>query len=268
MTATRTPAACAPETSKTRTLQVIRLGTAGWANPPGQRQARSANVSHLQHYATCFNAVEINSSFYRPHGRATYERWAAATGRSFRFSVKMPRALSHDAALRVPAAEIDLFLGAVRGLGTKLGVLLLQLPGQLEWQPRIARQFFAKLTARTDVPIVCEPRHPSWSSAGAQRAFQEFGISLVCADPVRIPEHRRLGGAVRYYRLHGSPRVYWSAYPDTQLRELAQRIAGERAAAAVWCIFDNTAGGAAWRNARSLQAELRAPPGKFMPGRA
>jgi uncharacterized protein YecE (DUF72 family) len=169
----------------------------------------------------------------------------------------MPKAISHDAALRVAPAELDAFIGAVSGLGAKLGVLLLQLPGQLDWQPRIARRFFARLRDRVGVPIVCEPRHPSWSSASAQRAFQDFGIALVCADPVRVPEHSRCSSPVRYHRLHGSPRVYWSSYSDSALRALAERLNEERSAAGVWCIFDNTAAGAAWTDAQSLRTKLR-----------
>jgi uncharacterized protein YecE (DUF72 family) len=240
-----------------RALRPIWLGTAGWANPPEQRQARPDTASHLQHYARCFNAVEINSSFYRPHRLETYQRWAAATGPAFRFSVKIPKAISHDAAMRVVPAELDAFIGAVSGLGAKLGVLLLQLPGQLDWQPRIARRFFARLRDRIDVPIVCEPRHPSWSSPSAQRAFADFGITLVSADPVRVPEHRRHAGPVRYHRLHGSPRVYWSSYSASELQGLAERLNEERSAGGVWCIFDNTAAGAAWTDAQLLRATLR-----------
>lgn len=256
MTAARSAPAGTPTGAAALAMGPVRLGTAGWANPPAHRQARSSAASHLQHYARHFNAVEINSSFYRPHRRETYQRWAAETGRGFRFSVKIPKAISHDAALRVAPTDVDDFIAAVRGLGTKLGVLLLQLPGQLEWQPRIARRFLATLTDRIEVPLVCEPRHPSWSGAAAQRAFREFGVSLVCADPVRIPGHRRLGGITRYYRLHGSPRMYWSAYSDSELHGLAQRIAGEREATAVWCIFDNTAAGAAWTDAQALRAKM------------
>ncbi len=240
-----------------RAISPIYLGTAGWANPPEQRQARSDTASHLQHYARCFNAVEINSSFYRPHRFDTYQRWAAATGRGFRFSVKVPRAISHDAALRMAPAELDAFIGAVSGLGPKLGVLLLQLPSQLEWQPRIARRFFARLRDRIDVPVVCEPRHPSWSRASAQRAFQDFAIMQVRADPARVPEHRSLAGPVRYHRLHGAPRVYWSSYSESDLQGLADRLVAERrTAAGVWCIFDNTAAGAAWTNAQCLREKL------------
>jgi uncharacterized protein YecE (DUF72 family) len=238
---------------------VTRVGTAGWANPGDQRDERKPGLTHLQHYAERFNCTEINSSFYRLHRRATYERWAQSTPSDFSFAVKMPKALSHDTALRCLPGDLDEFLESVQGLGSKLAVLLLQLPPRSEFQPRIARRFFALLTKRTPVPVVCEPRHPSWSAAGAQRLFGEFDISWVFADPVRVSHAWRCTGRILYHRLHGAPHIYWSSYSAGYLRDLAAELTQERGCVRqVWSIFDNTAAGAAWLNAQSLNDYLRA----------
>lgn len=236
----------------------IRVGTAGWGNPRAQRDLRPPDHSHLEHYAARFNCVEINSSFYRLHQRKTYERWATSTGRNFRFCVKFPQIISHDSALRGCRDELDAFVHSVHGLGTKLAALLLQLPPQAAWHAGVARRFFHLLRERIGVPVVCEPRHPSWSGAAAEPLLRQFGISLVSADPVRLPRSWTLRGGIRYYRLHGSPRTYWSSYAQGYLQELAARIAAERECfSQVWCIFDNTAAGAAWDNAETLNAQLR-----------
>src|SRR5579872_3518883 len=105
----------------------IRIGTAGWGNPPEER-ARRGRVSHLAHYAKAFDAVEINSSFYRSHSTATYERWRATTPRSFRFSVKLPRAITHESGLRRYQSELRQFLDETAGLRSKLWIILVQLP--------------------------------------------------------------------------------------------------------------------------------------------
>jgi uncharacterized protein YecE (DUF72 family) len=90
------------------------------------------------------------------------------------------------------------------------------------------------------------------------RLLTQFGISVVSAHPVRLPRNWTLPGGIRYYRLHGSPRVYWSSYSESCLQGLAERIAAERDNfSQVWCIFDNTAAGAAWVNARFLHRKLR-----------
>ena len=235
----------------------FRIGTAGWATPREEHHARPTGMSHLENYAGIFNCVEINSSFYRHHRRETYERWAVTTGRSFRFSVKIPRSVSHDAALRGSVKELDEFVVSVRGLGAKLAVLLLQLPGRLDWQRRVVQRFFGRLQDRIEVPVVCEPRHPSWCCASAERLFERLGVSWVCADPVRVCHNRSVAGRIRYYRLHGSPRVYWSSYTESALSALAMQIQEDRRSAQqVWCIFDNTAAGAAWNNAQTLNAKL------------
>jgi uncharacterized protein YecE (DUF72 family) len=237
---------------------LIRVGTAGWGNPPAQRALRPSERSQLEHYASHFNCVEINSSFARVHRRETYERWAASSEREFRFAVKFPRSISHESELRPSRMQLEAFLDSVEGLGVKLGALLLQLPPRSQWQPRIAARFFTRLRARTAVPIVCEPRHPSWSVAAAERLLARFGISLVVADPARLSRHWSLPGAIRYYRLHGAPRIYWSSYSEERLRALADALLAERAGfPEVWCIFDNTAAGAAWSNAAALGAALR-----------
>lgn len=82
-------------------------------------------------------------------------------------------------------------------------------------------------------------------------------IARVAADPARVPSAGRPGGTLRlsYYRLHGAPRVYYSAYDSAFLSTLAAAIRGS-AAEEVWCIFDNTASGAATANALTLQMQL------------
>ena len=94
--------------------------------------------SHLERYGAILNAVEINSSFYRPHRTATYERWAASVPEDFRFAVKVPKAITHERRLKDVGDLLDRFLSEVSGLGPKLGPLLVQLPPSLSFQAGIA----------------------------------------------------------------------------------------------------------------------------------
>src|ERR1700722_10325672 len=100
----------------------LRIGTAGWNVPSRYAERMPRNGSHLERYASQLNAVEINTSFYRPHRRKTYERWARSTSPNFSFSVKMPRAITHDLRLANCDTLLDRFLAEVTGLGEKLGV--------------------------------------------------------------------------------------------------------------------------------------------------
>jgi uncharacterized protein YecE (DUF72 family) len=235
------------------------VGTAAWANPPAERGKRAESASHLEHYAARFNAVEINSSFYRPHQRSTYERWRQSTPAAFRFCVKLPRTVTHDCGLRNCRKELKGFLQEVAGLDKKLRVLLVQTPASLAFEAGVAARFFASLAAANSCRIVCEPRHASWFSPKAEETLRRYGISRVAADPAKVPEASEPAGArsLIYYRLHGSPRMYYSSYSSEYLRELSGKIrSSDTKSTEVWCVFDNTALHASWENALELQRLL------------
>src|SRR5919107_1655426 len=125
----------------------LRIGTAGWGLPRTWRPEFPAEGSYLERYAARFSAVEINSSFYRQHRRAVYERWAAAVPPEFRFAVKVPRAITHDQALVAADVLVEVFLEEVAGLGARLGPLLVQLPPSLAFDAEHAEEFFTTLRA-------------------------------------------------------------------------------------------------------------------------
>lgn len=203
--------------------------------------------------------MEINSSFHRPHRPATYARWSAAVPSSFRFSVKLPKTVTHGLRLQETGRLLDAFLAEAAGLGDKLGCLLVQLPPSLGFDPAVAAGFFADLRARSVVPLACEPRHPDWFAPQADGLLRDLGVARVAADPARVPEAGEPGGwpGMTYYRLHGSPRIYYSAYSGEDIALLAARIQADAATGrTVWCIFDNTTLGAATANALDLQTCL------------
>jgi uncharacterized protein YecE (DUF72 family) len=121
-----------------------------------------AEGSHLERYAQRFDAVEIDTSFYRPHRRETYERWAASTPAGFRFAVKLPQAVTHECRLIDAMPAFEEFAEQVEGLGDKLGALVVQLPPSLAFDAEVMRRFFAALRRRHSGAVVLEPRHRSW----------------------------------------------------------------------------------------------------------
>ena len=242
---------------KSRKAAPLRIGTAGWGVPARYADDFASEGTHLERYAQRLNGVEINSSFYRPHRRGVYERWAAATAADFRFSVKVPKAMTHERRLVDCAALIDQFAEQVGGLGDKLGVLLIQLPPSATLKKRAADTFFRHLRNALDAPLALEPRNPSWFAPAVETWLAERRIARVATDPSpkRVPDEAgpaRPGGwdGLAYYRWHGSPRPYFSDYPIERLEMLRQRAAKERRAGrTVWCIFDNTGAGHALGNA-------------------
>lgn len=235
-----------------------RIGTAGWAIRKEHAALCPGPGSHLERYARRFNAVEINSSFYRPHRRATYGRWASSAPLDFSFAVKMPRAITHELRLVNADAAVDAFLEQARGLGGKLGPLLVQLPPRLAFDRDIAETFFAALRARHSGDVAFEPRHASWFAPDAEAVLIGHRITRVAADPAVVSAAAEPGGwtGLQYFRLHGAPRVYWSNYEPDQLAHYAARLRVAKPRTRVWCIFDNTARGAATENALALSALL------------
>ncbi|PLY43824.1 hypothetical protein CSZ94_07500 [Janthinobacterium sp. ROICE36] len=237
-------------------MHTIYIGTAGWRLSSAAASHFPLDGSHLQRYASVLPCVEINSSFYRPHQSATYARWAASVPAHFRFSVKLPRSITHERRLRDGTAELDRFAGEVSELGIKLGCVLVQLPPSLRFEADVAAAFFSALRQRFDGMLACEARHASWFAADSTAMLQEHAITRVRADPpAGQPGPHVPTTDIAYLRLHGSPRIYYSDYPPDYLASLATTLRAQVQAGS-WCIFDNTAAGAALFNALDLQARL------------
>ncbi|MCK5910741.1 MAG: DUF72 domain-containing protein [Caulobacter sp.] len=224
----------------------IRIGTAGWSlYRAGEAFPTEGTV--LERYAARMNAVEINTSFYRPHQRKTYERWAASTPEGFRFAVKVPQTITHERRLVGADDLLAKFLDETGGLGAKRGPLLIQLPPSLAFEAERVAAFLEIWRARTDAPTVLEPRHASWFEAEADALLAAHRVARVAADPAVVPIAAEPGGwrGLSCHRLHGSPAMYASAYEPDALDALARRLAAGLEDAEAWCVFDNTRFGAA-----------------------
>jgi uncharacterized protein YecE (DUF72 family) len=164
--------------------------------------------------------------------------------------------VTHERRLVDVADLLDDFLAWTSGLGVKRDVLLVQLPPSLGFVAATAEQFFGTLRERYDGNVVCEPRHASWFGEPPDALLRRYHVARVAADPVVSGGTPEPGGwpGLCYRRLHGSPIVYRSAYGSEELDALALRM--RSATAPQWCIFDNTAAGAAAADALDLLARL------------
>ena len=233
----------------------VFIGCAGWSIGRDHWPRFAEQGTHLQRYAGQFSAVEINSSFYRPHRPQTYKRWADSVGADFRFSVKLPRSITHERRLKDCEGLLDDFFSQCSNLGDRLGCVLVQLPPSLAYDAPVAQAFLQAVRARYKGALALEPRHDSW--AAAQACMQRLHIARVAADPAVLSAGFEPGGwaGLQYWRLHGSPRIYHSEYGVARLQALA-RHARARSASEYWFIFDNTASGHAISDALTFQTEF------------
>lgn len=236
----------------------VRVGCAGWSIRKEHAGHFVAEGTHLGRYARTFPAVEINSSFYRPHRPATYARWASETPEDFRFSAKVPKAITHEKRLIGAEELLDRFLEETSALGAKRGPLLVQLPPSGRFDAKVVGAFFAGFRRRFSGAIACEPRHETWFTPEAESLLIDHEVARVAADPAVVPEAAEPGGwrGLVYYRWHGSPRMYYSAYPAESLDDLARALAKPSRSAEAWCIFDNTALGAATTDALAVMGRV------------
>jgi uncharacterized protein YecE (DUF72 family) len=237
----------------------VMLGTAGWSIPAPVSDRFPGEGAHLERYARVMSAVEINSSFYRPHKLATYQRWAASVPAAFRFAVKIPKIISHVHKLANVHGMLEGFATETAGLGEKLEVVLLQLPPSFAFDRALASSFFAALKRCCLASLAIEPRHASWFTHDVDAFLADHQVARVAADPVIAGGDAAPGGwpGLHYRRLHGAPRTYYSPYDTPHLQALADTIGDARSMTArQWCIFDNTASGAALPNAETLRQAL------------
>ena len=164
--------------------------------------------------------------------------------------------MTHEHRLVGCEVPIGEFIAQAQGLGEKLGCILVQLPPSLSFERGTASPFLEVLRSRWPGATAVEPRHLSWFGAEADACLADFRIARVLADPVLHAPGAQPGGwqGLTYLRLHGSPRMYYSAYPPDLISALGKRIVqAAQGGSTVWCVFDNTASGAAADNGLALQ---------------
>ncbi|WP_308922047.1 DUF72 domain-containing protein [Janthinobacterium sp. J1-1] len=239
-------------------MNPLYIGTAGWGISSAASTHFPGEGSHLQRYGRVLDCAEINTSFYRPHQPTTYARWADSVPEHFRFSVKLPRTITHELRLKHYTAELERFAGEVAHLEDKLGCVLVQLPPSLRFDAAVAASFFDHLRTHFQGMLAFEARHASWFGEAATALLRARHITRVRADPpAGQPGPHVPTTEVAYLRLHGSPKIYYSDYSAEFLAALATELRTQTANGS-WCIFDNTASGAALLNALDLQQRLHA----------
>ncbi len=238
----------------------IWVGTAGWGVPVRFAGEFGGEGSHLERYARRLRCVEVNSTFYRSHRPATWARWAASVPEGFRFAVKGPKAVTHEARLERCGGLLHGFFAEVGVLGERLGPVLFQMPPKLAFDEGVAREFLGTVRELYGGLVAMEPRHASWFEAGVGAVLREYEVARVAADPAKGGAAAGVPGGwagLVYRRMHGSPRVYYSGYSGEFLATVSEAVRGERERGAeVWCVFDNTALGEAAGDAMELERML------------
>ncbi|MEP6684026.1 MAG: DUF72 domain-containing protein [Parafilimonas sp.] len=227
-------------------------GTSGIVVPVSQELYPDAFMgkSRLTYYASLFNSIEINSSFYKLPKASTIIKWREMVPENFQFTFKLSKTISHSKGLYFNADEVALFIQTIENVDKKKGCILVQLPPALK--PQAIKQL-EKLCKTIDTAnahrawkIAVEFRNKVWYNDQTFELLKQYNFSLVLHDlpasftPFTIPLTN-----VIYLRFHGTEKSYRGSYSAEFLSGYAQRIrqwAHEEKC--VYCYFNNTLGDA------------------------
>ena len=215
-----------------------------------------ASAHWLEYYATRFDTVEVNNTFYRLPERATFESWRAQVPTGFMFGVKASRFLTHMKRLLQPEEPIERLFSRVAGLGRALGPVLYQLPATLTIDlPRLDR-FLRALPRRSGLTRlhVVEFRDPSWYIAETFALLNQRRVALCLHDKLGSAIKKPFVGPFVYVRFHGTSGRYHGSYSRRQLQWWAHVLSEQvQEGRRVFAYFNNDPEAVATANALTLR---------------
>jgi uncharacterized protein YecE (DUF72 family) len=167
-----------------------------------------ASSGWLAFYARCFDALELDGTFYRPPAASVVAGWADELPERFAVAAKVPRAITHEARLEGEAATgmLRSFAASLAPLGDRLLAVLLQLPPSLDAGEGAGRLERLLATRPDGLPVVVEVRHPSWHGPWLAELVERHGAGLARVEYPEVPAPLEWAGPVRYGRLLGDRR--------------------------------------------------------------
>ncbi len=198
-----------------------RVGTSGYDYPEWRGAfypEKWPRKKMLPYYAERLDTVEINYTFYRLPTERLLAGWSAATPSGFRFTLKAPRRITHEARLAGCESVTDAFCAAAATLGEKLGALLFQLPPSFRKDVDLLARFLRLLPP--GLRPAFEFRHASWHDPVVFELLRERGAALCVADGGRLRTPVRVTAGHAYFRLRDQ------GYDDADLTRWADTIAG------------------------------------------
>jgi uncharacterized protein YecE (DUF72 family) len=247
----------------------IRIGCSGWQYkhwaasgrgsalhtapfyPPGLPQSR-----WFAHYASQFDTVEINNTFYRLPPPAAFASWRQQAPSHFLYAVKASRFLTHMKKLKDPEEPLRRLFASARALKDHLGPVLYQLPPRWKLDLDRFERFLRALPPRRLHAV--EFRDTSWYDERVYELLRRHKAALCLHDMQGSASGKRVVGPFVYVRFHHGTSRYGGRYPDSTLDEWADWLADQGAAGlSVFAYFNNDTGGHAPRDAVRLRERLR-----------
>jgi uncharacterized protein YecE (DUF72 family) len=204
----------------------------------------------LAHYASVFNSVEINSSFYKLPTEKALEKWRDTAPEGFRFTLKAHRGITHFSSFNGANEQVAAFYNLAGKLKEKLGAILFQLPGSMHYDEALLQKITGSMS--NEFSNAVEFRHSSWWNSNVFQAFREKSIIFCNVSLGKLPEEVVATSGISYSRLHGKPVLFKSSYSPEELKTWMANIKKEKFTTS-YIYFNNTWFTAALENARFMQ---------------
>ena len=210
----------------------------------------------FEFYSTQFNTLELNVTFYRFPQLAFLQNWYDKSPPGFDFSVKAPRLITHFKKFTDCERYLSDFYGTIKeGLREKLGCVLFQFPSRLAYSPELLDRIIGQLDP--SFMNALEFRDASWWMPEVYAALAANKITFCGHSHPVLPDDVVCNNSVVYYRFHGVPKLYYSQYKRTFVKNVAEKVAGCVGVKKAYAYFNNTATIGAIRNAKYLQQLTR-----------
>ena len=243
-------------------MEPVKIGCSGWVYKDWRGRFYPEKMPQrdwLQHYASVFDTVEINNTFYRLPTEAAVRGWAERTPEGFEFAVKGSRYTTHIKRLIEFEKYSSRFFDALKPLeeAGKLGIVLWQLPPNFQQD---LERLETALTVLDNRPgrHCFEFRHETWFKPETYDMLRKHDVALVIGDDPRFPfVARKLTASWTYIRFHRGAHGVRGKYAPGELDTWRRRIAAWRKDNCVFAYFNNDWEGFAPENARDLAASFR-----------
>jgi len=191
-------------------------------------------------YASKFDTLELNVTFYRFPQLKTLQNWYTKSPEHFSFSVKVPKLITHMKQMKdVQQYLTDFYTTCRAGLQEKLGPVLFQFPPKFSYTDE-RLQLILDALDKSFINVV-EFRHNSWWCEEVYTQLKKRNIIFCGQSYPSLPDQPVVNNEGVYYRFHGVPRLYYSEYDTATLQRIADSILQNKKAKEIYIYFNNTA---------------------------
>ena len=229
----------------------IYTGTSGLVVPIAQKDYPPDFIgkSRMVYYASLFNSIEINSSFYKLPMASTVKKWSESVPEDFRFTFKLSKIITHVKHFLFNPQDVEAFMKVISNAGTKKGCVLIQFPPGLQNHVHKLEELLAVIKnndTHGEWKVAIEFRHNTWYTEDVYRLLEKFNVCLVAHDtPGSSPPADEYESEIAYLRFHGPGGRYRGSYEDDFLYEYAGYINDwNQQGKIVYVYFNNTMGDA------------------------